>query len=144
MDVDAGRLWAGGLATALVAALIGVAGVVVARGVFDVPVLAPDAEGAVDPASSLRLAVFGAICALVATGLCHLLLMTTPRPLTFFTWIVALATVVAALLPWAATDNTPEEKIASSFIFLLMGLAIGSLLNGVAHMAVHEADDERY
>jgi hypothetical protein len=72
------------------------------------------------------------------------LLMTTPRPLTFFTWIVALATVVAALLPWAATDNPVEEKIASSFIFLLMGLAIGSLLNGVAHMAVHEAHDDRY
>jgi hypothetical protein len=42
---DAGRLWTGGLATAAVAALVAVAGVLIARGVFDVPVLAPTGEG---------------------------------------------------------------------------------------------------
>ncbi|MEV4314010.1 hypothetical protein [Actinocrispum sp. NPDC049592] len=41
---DTGRLWAGGSATALVAALIAVAGIVVTRGVFGVPVLAPSAQ----------------------------------------------------------------------------------------------------
>jgi hypothetical protein len=43
--VDAGRLWTGGLASALVAALVAVVGVVIARGLFDVPVLAPPARG---------------------------------------------------------------------------------------------------
>jgi hypothetical protein len=38
--VDAARLWTGGLATALVAALVAVVGVLIARGLFDVPVLA--------------------------------------------------------------------------------------------------------
>jgi hypothetical protein len=44
--VDAARLWTGGLATALVAALIAVVGVLIARGLFDIPVLAPAREGA--------------------------------------------------------------------------------------------------
>ena len=35
--VDAGRLWMGGLVTAVVAALVAVVGVLIARGLFDVP-----------------------------------------------------------------------------------------------------------
>jgi hypothetical protein len=38
-------LWTGGLATAVVAALVAVVGVLVARGLFDVPVLAPHRGG---------------------------------------------------------------------------------------------------
>jgi hypothetical protein len=41
VHVNAARLWTGGLATALVAALVAVVGVLIARGLFDVPVLAP-------------------------------------------------------------------------------------------------------
>jgi hypothetical protein len=41
LRVDAARLWTGGLATALVAALVAVVGVLIARGLFDVSVLAP-------------------------------------------------------------------------------------------------------
>lgn len=43
--VAGGRLWAGGAATAVVAALIAVVGILIARGVFGVPVLAPEGEG---------------------------------------------------------------------------------------------------
>ena len=42
--VNAGRLWAGGLATALVAALIAVVGILAARGLFGVPMLAQHAR----------------------------------------------------------------------------------------------------
>ena len=45
ITVNAGRLWTGGLATAVVAALVAVVGVLFARGLFDVPVLAPTEEG---------------------------------------------------------------------------------------------------
>jgi hypothetical protein len=38
--VDAARLWTGGLATAVVAALVALVGVLIARGLFDIPVLA--------------------------------------------------------------------------------------------------------
>src|SRR5207249_12211135 len=43
-SVDAGRLWTGGVATALVAALVAVVGVLIARGLLEVPVLAPPAR----------------------------------------------------------------------------------------------------
>ena len=41
--VDAGRLWAGGAATALVAALVAVVGVVIGDAVFDVEMVAATA-----------------------------------------------------------------------------------------------------
>ena len=82
-SVDAGRLWTGGLATALVAALVTLVGVMIARGLFDVPVPAPTDEGTLGNASTLRLAA--AVAALLATGLLHLLLLSTPQPRRFFT-----------------------------------------------------------
>jgi hypothetical protein len=39
--VDGGRLWTGGVATAAVAALVAVVGVLIARALFEVPLLAP-------------------------------------------------------------------------------------------------------
>lgn len=39
--IDARRLWAGGVATAVVAALVAVVGLLIARGIFEVEVLAP-------------------------------------------------------------------------------------------------------
>jgi hypothetical protein len=81
--VDAGRLWTGGLASAVVAALVAVVGVVIARGLFDVPVLAPTGEGTLGDVSTARLAFLAALAALLATGLMHLLLVSTPRPFRF-------------------------------------------------------------
>jgi hypothetical protein len=134
-SVDAGRLWTGGVATALVAALVAVVGVLIARGLFDVPVLAPTGEGALGNASTLRLAAFAAIAALLATGLLHLLLLSTPQPRRFFTWIITLATIAAALIPFL-TGADLDQKIATAAITLVVGLAIGSLLSGVARSAV--------
>jgi hypothetical protein len=132
--VNAGRLWTGGVATALVAALVALVGVLIARGLFDVPVLAPTREGTLGNANTLRLAVLAALAALLATGLLHLLLLSTPQPRRFFSWIVALATVAAALAPFL-TDADLDEKVATAAIYLAIGVAIGSLLSGVARSA---------
>jgi len=134
-SIDAGRLWTGGVATALVAALVAVVGVLIARGLFDVPVLAPSSEGSLGNASTFRLAGLAAGAALLATGLLHLLLVSTPRPRQFFTWIVALATIAAALAPFL-TDADLAEKVATSAIYVAIGVAIGSLLSGVARSAM--------
>jgi hypothetical protein len=133
--VDAGRLWTGGVATAVVAALVALVGVLICRGLLDVPVLAPTDEGTLGDVTTFRLAALAALAALLATGLLHLLLLSTPRPGQFFTWIVALATVAAALAPFL-TDADLEEKVATSAIYLAIGIAIGSLLSGVARSAV--------
>jgi hypothetical protein len=133
--VDAGRLWTGGIATALVAALVAVVGVLICRGLLDVPVLAPTKEGTLGGASTFRLAVLAAVAALLATGLLHLLLASTPRPLRFFTWIVALATVAAVLAPFLTAADL-DVKVATAAIYAAVGIAIGSLLSGVARSAM--------
>ena len=134
-SVDAGRLWSGGVATALVAALVALVGVLLCRGVLDVPVLAPTDEGTLGNASTVRLVVLAAFAALLATGLLHLLLLSTPRPLQFFGWIVGLVTVAATLTPFL-TDADLSVKVATSAIYLVTGIAIGSLLSGVARSAI--------
>jgi hypothetical protein len=133
--VDAARLWTGGLATALVAALVAVVGVLIARGLFDVPVLAPTGEGALGNANTARLAILAAVAALLATGLMHLLLVSTPRPFRFFTWIISLLTLVAVLAPFM-TDAKLATQVATAAIGLVMGMAIGSLVSGAARSAI--------
>lgn len=135
--VDAGRLWAGGVATAVVAGLIAIAGILVARGLFDVAVLAPKGEGVWGDADTAKYALWCALAALVATGLLHLLLVSTPRPLRFFHWIIGLATVVAAVAPFG-TNGSTESKVATAVINLIVGIAVGALLSGVARAAQRE------
>jgi hypothetical protein len=133
--VDAGRLRIGGIATAVVAALVAVVGVLIARGLFDVPLLAPTGEGTLGDASTARLAGLAALAALLATGLMHLLLLSTPRPGQFFTWIITLVTVIAAILP-LMTDAEPNTKLATAALNLCIGAAIGSLVSSIARSAV--------
>jgi Family of unknown function (DUF6069) len=144
VHVDAVRLWTGGLATALVAALVAVVGVLIARGLFDVPVLAPTEEGTLGNANTARLAILAAVAALLATGLMHLLLLSTPRPFRFFTWIISLLTLVAVLAPFM-TDAKLATQVATAAIGLVIGMAIGSLVSGAARSAIRlSRQDPRY
>ena len=61
----------------------------------------------------------------------HLLLTATPRPLVFFNWIMGLATVIAVVYPFSTTAEL-SQKMATAVINLLLGAAIGSLINGTA------------
>ncbi|MFD3402341.1 DUF6069 family protein [Kribbella sp. NPDC058693] len=132
--IAAARLWSAGAATAVVAALIAVVGILLARGVFDIPVLAPEGEGTWGDADTMTYALFCALAALVATGLLHLLLASTPRPFEFFGWIIALATVAAAAAPFVAGGET-SSKIATAVINLAVGVAIGTLLTSAGRTA---------
>ncbi|MFD6893125.1 DUF6069 family protein [Rhodococcus sp. NPDC060086] len=130
--VDAKKLWAGGAATAVVAALAAVVGLLVIRGLLDVPVTTP--EILFGRSQAANLAVFAAIAALVATGLLHLLMVSTPRATSFFSWICTLATVAVALWPFMF-DATLASKVCSALLYLVVGTAIVSLLSGVARSA---------
>jgi hypothetical protein len=140
--IDANRLWTGGVATAVVAALVAVVGVLIARGLFGVPVLAPTEDGALGNANTARLALVAAGAALAATGLMHLLLLFIPRPWQFFTWIVSLATLAAVLLPFS-TGAAIATKVATAAINLAIGVAVGSLVSGVATSAVRLGNQKR-
>lgn len=116
--IAAGRLWATGAATAVVAALAAVVVTLFIRGVLHVPVFAPDAG---------HLAAMAVAAALVATGLLHLLLATTAQPRVFFTWIAGLVTVAMMLLPFTTGLGT-AAKIAGATVFLAIGATITGLL----------------
>ena len=142
LQVNGNRLWTGGVATAVVAALVAVVGVLIARGLLDVPVLAPTEEGVLGNANTARLALVAAGAALAATGLMHLLLLFIPRPWQFFTWIMSLVTLAAVLAPFS-TDAEIATKVATAAIFLAIGVAIGSLVSGVASSAVRLGGEEQ-
>jgi hypothetical protein len=133
--LNSGRLWAGGAATAVVAALIAIAGILVGRGIFDVEVLAPKGNGVWGDASTGWYALGAAFAALIATGLVQLLILTTPKPMRFFGWVMALATVVAMLAPFV-TDESRGSRFYTAGLNFVLGVAIGTLVAGVARSAV--------
>lgn len=137
--VNYARLWSGGLATAVVAALIGLVGVLIARALARVALFAPREAGAFGDNSTVMLCAIAAAAALAATGLAHLLLASgTPRPLSYFSWIVGLLTVAVVLAPFLAGASVPVA-VASGIIHLVIGLAIGSLVSGAATSAARPA-----
>lgn len=133
--MDAGRLWAGGLATALVAALIAVTGIVVTRGLLDVAVLAPEGDGVWGNATTAAYALAAGGVAIAATALMQVLALTTPRYGRFFTWIMALLTATATALPLGLPAGL-ASRVATAVINLLIGIAITSTLTAVARTAV--------
>ena len=135
--VDAGKLWAGGVATALVAALVALVAMLVATVAFDVSPVAPDwlVGEAREAGLSTRFAATAAVAALLATALLHLLLLSTPSPRAFFGWIIALLTVAAAVTPFAVGSDLGAQ-VATAVTAAAVGLVIGTLLTRVADSAL--------
>jgi Family of unknown function (DUF6069) len=132
--VNAARLWSAGVATAVVAALIALVGVLIVRAVFQLALSGSAEAGVFGDGSTVLLCVTAAIAALAATGLAHLLLLSTPRPLAYLGWIIGLLTVAAAVLPFLSGRDLPVA-LAQAVIHLVIGLAIGSLVTGAAASA---------
>jgi Family of unknown function (DUF6069) len=133
--VDAKTLWSGGAATALVAALIALVGILICRGLLNIPIVAPRQDGTWGNAATAEYAAAAMLASLVATAIMHLLLLTTPRPRMFFAWIMGLATVIAVLFPFA-TSAPMSQKVATAIINLVLGCAIGSLVRAVAARSI--------
>ncbi|MBF6328398.1 DUF6069 family protein [Nocardia transvalensis] len=129
--IRVGRLWAGGAGTAIVMALLIVVAILLVRGVFGIPVLAPEREGAYGTANTTTYALGAAALTLLATGLLHLLLALLPSPLTFFRWITALLTAAAVILPFTVTADT-SAQIATAAINLVAGVCLITVLASVA------------
>jgi hypothetical protein len=133
--IDIGQLWAGGAATAIVAALVAVVGTLACRWLFNIPILAPAKDGAYGDVHTTGFVLSAAAAALVATLIVNLLLLGTPRPLMFFHWIITLATLAVVLYPFSTTAPL-SQKVATAAVDLVLGFAIGSLLTGVAGRSV--------
>jgi len=134
-ELDERRFRAAGLATSIVAALIAVVGVVIARGVFKIPLLGSPDSGVWGNAATLAYAGAAFGCGLLATGLLFLLLRTTPSPITYFGWIVGLVTAVAAVIPLTMGSDY-GAKVATSLINAAIGIAIGTLTVSSARRSI--------
>jgi hypothetical protein len=139
--IDAGRLWTGGLMAGVVAAGVAIVGLLIARGIFDVRVLAQE-DGRLVNANTWWYAAAAFLAAIVATGLLHLLLVSAPQPYRFFGWIVGLAVAIAALLPYASTAEL-SAKVATSALNLAIGLSIASIVSGVGRTAARVLDERQ-
>lgn len=129
--VDSAQFWAGGVATAVVAALIAVVGILITRWIFSIPILAPAGAGAWGNAHTAEYALAAAAAALVAACLLYLLVLGTPQPTMFFDWILGLATLAAVVYPFS-TSAPLDQKAATAVVNLVLGIAITSLLTAVA------------
>jgi hypothetical protein len=132
---DTSQFWAGGAATAVVAALIALVGILIVRWTLGIPILAPAGDGAWGDAHTAEYVIVAACVALVATGLLYLLIISTPRPGLFFSWIMVLATLAATVYPFSSGAPL-SEKFGTAVVNLVLGIAITSLLQAVATRAV--------
>jgi hypothetical protein len=98
-------------------------------------VLAPKGQGVWGYASTGWYALGAAAAALTATGILNVLLLTTPRPMRFFGWVIALATVVAMLAPFV-TDASLGSRLYTAGLNFVLGVAIGSLVGGTGKSAI--------
>jgi hypothetical protein len=139
---DTGQFWAGAVATAVVAALIALVGILVCRWALNIPILAPASDGTWGDAHTGEYVLVAALIALVAGGLLYLLVLAAPEPDTFFRWIMGLATLAAVVYPFS-TGAPLEQKAATAIVNLVLGVAIISLLTGVASRAIRRSGPPR-
>lgn len=136
--VAAGKLWAGGFGTAVIAALVALVGILLVRGILGIHILSPSDAGAYGDATTTTYA-FGAFgAAILATGVLHLLLLLMPRPMSFFNWIMLLVIAVGVLIPFTVSASL-ESQVATAAINLVVGISIMSLLNSVGAIATRAA-----
>ena len=129
--LDAPRLWTGGLATAVVAALVALVGTLVVQVLFRVAPVSTLTTHTVDTTATGMLCLLAAAAALAATGVAHLLLVSTPNPLGYLGWIIGLSTAATVVLPLIGTLPIAAAA-ATGVVHLVIGLAIGSLVVGTA------------
>jgi hypothetical protein len=120
----------------MVAALVAVVGVLVVRGVFGIPVVAPsNADAAIDYVGAIWLALFAVVGSVLATALAHVLLLLAPRPMAFFGWIEGLVTLAFVVWPYTVrVDGTVQ--FANAVLYLAIGTVVGVLVNFAADQAI--------
>jgi len=132
---DSAQFWAGAVATAVVAALIALVGILICRWTLHIPILAPAGDGAWGNAHTAEYALMAALIAIIAAGLLYLLVLGTPQPNMFFGWIMGLAALAAVVYPFS-TSAPADQKGATAVVDLVLGIAITSLLSAVAARAI--------
>ncbi|GIH95732.1 DUF6069 family protein [Planobispora siamensis] len=136
--VDTGRLWGGGLATAVVAGLVAWLGVLVAEGILNVELLTPRSRGLTGASGTALYVISAGTGALIATLILQILVTLTPRPLAYFSTIIGLLTAAFAILPFTA-EAPLSTQLATGLANLCVGLVILTMLPKVGYTAIRSA-----
>ena len=124
--LDPVRYWVGAGITAVIAALASLVALVVAQGIVHVPVVL----GSGPTLTHVHAVVYG-LCAagiaLLAAAVYDGMLHVAPRPLTYYSWIAAIITVLSALLPFTTTAGL-HSQIALASTNFVVGLIITLLV----------------
>jgi hypothetical protein len=127
--IDQVRYWVGAGITAVIAALVSLIALVVAQGIVHVPVVLGD--------NSVHAAVYGvsaAGIALLAAALFDGMLQVAPRPLTYYSWLGGIVTVLATLLPFTSTAG-----LHSQIALALTNFAVGTVITLLVPVAASNA-----
>jgi hypothetical protein len=124
--IDQVRYWVGAGITAVIAALASLVALVIAQGIVHVPVVL----GSGTSLTNVHAAVYGLVAAaisLLAAALFDAMLHVAPRPLTYYSWLGAIVTVLAALLPFTTTAGL-HSQIALAATNFVVGMIITLLV----------------
>jgi hypothetical protein len=127
--IDQIRYWVGAGITAVIAALVSLIALVVAQGIIHVPVVLGS--------SSIHAAVYGvsaAGIAVLAAALFDAMLQVAPRPLTYYSWLGGIVTVLATLLPFTSTAG-----LHSQIALALTNFAVGTVITLLVPVAASNA-----
>jgi len=126
--VDAGRLWAVGVTTSIVAGLAADAVLLVARAFTrkGIQVVLP---GGRTDLTYLHTFLVAFVAGILAAAVLHLLLVAVPRGTLFFGWISVLV-LVLSLAPVAAIDVSMASKAWLALMNVVTFAVIVSLLLG--------------
>jgi hypothetical protein len=120
--IDQVRYWVGAGITAVVAALVGVVGLIVAHGIIHVPVMFGSGT-ALSPIHAVAYGLAAAGITLGAAALFDGMLHVAPRPALYFSWLIALFTALAAVLPFTTT-----AVLGSQITVAAMNVGVGLIV----------------
>ena len=131
------KLWTGGVVTAAIEALLAVVGFLIVKNLMGLRILGVAPNGQYFNATLASYAFAGALAALLATAVMHLLLVGTPRPLFYFGWIGALCTAILVLIPLGLGRTVSwSEVVPTAVINLIGGIAITVIVRGTAAASI--------
>jgi uncharacterized protein DUF6069 len=139
-EVNLVRLWTGGIAAAVVAAVMTVLGSVVARELFGVTVPVPVATTANPAAATVAYALCAMALTIQATVLLHVLVERSQQAVRVFAWIGLPLILVASVLPFAARPVPIERAWATAAINCLTGIVVLGLLASACSLATSRGD----
>jgi uncharacterized membrane protein YhaH (DUF805 family) len=135
--IDQARYWVGAAMTAVVTALLGVIGLIIAHDIVHAPVqLGSGAAATPVPAATYGLVAAAIVFA--AAAVYNALLHICPRPTVYYSWLISVLTLLAVLLPFTTT-----AALTSHIVFAATNLMVGLSVLLLVPMAAVNARSER-